>query len=132
MWKRSEAAKQPFLYWTEKIQFFPVSIVKRTPPVAASQQSIVSGEVWFSIHVSTWAYSRLLRTIIARNGLPFLKIFSNFVHFCPNFQIFCPFLPFFWKIARIPILSRIDSEYLTDLLSTVFEMSRIDMLKLSF
>ena len=24
----SEAAKQPFLYWIEKAQFFPVSIVK--------------------------------------------------------------------------------------------------------
>ena len=29
--------------------------------------------------------------IIAYNHLHFLKIFSNFVHFCPNFQIFCPF-----------------------------------------
>ena len=34
---------------------------------------------------------------IARNHLPFFKKFSNFVHFCPNFQIFCPFLPFFLK-----------------------------------
>ena len=31
--------------------------------------------------------------------LPFFKIFSNFVHFCPNFRIFCPFLPFVWNIA---------------------------------
>ena len=27
--------------------------------------------------------------------LPFFKISSNFVDFCPIFQMFCPFLPFF-------------------------------------
>ena len=31
--------------------------------------------------------SSLLRVIIARNNLPFFKIFSNFVYFCPIFQI---------------------------------------------
>ena len=31
--------------------------------------------------------------------LPFFKIFSNFIHFCPNFQIFSPFFPFFWTLA---------------------------------
>ena len=41
-------------------------------------------------------YGNLLRVIIARSHLPFFKIFSNFVHFCPNFQIFCPFLTFFF------------------------------------
>ena len=35
--------------------------------------------------------SSFLQAIIARNQLPFFKIFSNFGHFCPNFQIFCPF-----------------------------------------
>ena len=57
--------------------------------------------------------SSLLHTIIAGNHLPFLKIYSNFSHFCPNFQIFCLFfnifLPFFWKIAFIPLHSRISS-----------------------
>ena len=59
-------------------------------------------------------YSSLLRAIIARSHLLFFKIFSNFVYFWPNFHIFCPFLPFFnifllffWKIARMPLLSRI-------------------------
>ena len=33
--------------------------------------------------------------IVARMRLPFFEIFSNFVQFCPNFQILCPFLPFF-------------------------------------
>ena len=35
--------------------------------------------------------SSLLCVIIAHNHLPFFKIFWNFVHFCPNFQIFFPF-----------------------------------------
>ena len=39
--------------------------------------------------------SSLLCAIILCNHLPFFKVFSNFVHFCPNYQIFCPFLPFF-------------------------------------
>ena len=37
----------------------------------------------------------VLSAIIACNHLPFFKTFSNFVHFCPNFQIFCPFQHFF-------------------------------------
>ena len=50
------------------------------------------------------AYSgSLLHAITAHNHLPFFKIFSNFVHFCPNFQIFSLFsnisLLFFWKIT---------------------------------
>ena len=35
--------------------------------------------------------SSLLHVIIVCNHLPFLKIYSGFLHFCPNFQIFCPF-----------------------------------------
>ena len=54
------------------------------------------------------AYSScFMHAIVARLRLAFFKVFLNFVHFCPNFQIFCPFLPFFWKIARMPLLSRI-------------------------
>ena len=79
------------------------------------------GDIFFIVHnnfTENRAYSSsLLRAIIARSHLPFFKILSNFVHFCPNFQIFCRFLPFyyyfyiflhFWKIARMPLLSRID------------------------
>ena len=36
-----------------------------------------------------------LQFIACNYYLPFLKIFSNFVHFCPNFQIFCLFFTFF-------------------------------------
>ena len=38
--------------------------------------------------------SSLLHMIIACNHLPLFKIFSNFIHFCPNFQIFSPFSRF--------------------------------------
>ena len=50
--------------------------------------------------------SSLLHAIAARIHLSFFKIFSNFVHFCPKFQIFCPFLLFvnsfsllFWNVS---------------------------------
>ena len=55
--------------------------------------------------------SSLLRAIVACNHLPFFKIFSNLVHFYPNFQIFCRFLTFFafffLKITCLLLLSRI-------------------------
>ena len=55
--------------------------------------------------------SCFLHAIVARMRLPFFKIFLNFVHFCPNFQIFCPFFALFsycfWKIARMPLLSKL-------------------------
>ena len=31
-------------------------------------------------------------------------------HFCPNFQIFCLFLSFFWKTTCMPLISRLGSE----------------------
>ena len=43
-------------------------------------------------------------------GCLFFKILPNFVHFCPNLYIFCPFLPFLWKIAYTLLLSRIGPE----------------------
>ena len=54
------------------------------------------------------AYSScFMHAIVARIKLPFFKIFSNFVHFRPNFQIVLLFfLPFFWKTAGMPFLSR--------------------------
>ena len=63
----------------------------------------------------TRAYSSsLLRAIIARNHLLFFKIFSNFGTFLSKFSNILPllpflntFLPFIWKIARMPVLSRI-------------------------
>ena len=49
-------------------------------------------EIWCSFR----AYSSCsMHAIVACMGLPFFKVFSNFVHFCPKFQIFCPFFPFF-------------------------------------
>ena len=55
--------------------------------------------------------SSLLYAIIIYNHLPFFKIFSDFVDFCPNFQIFFPFLtflcPFAEKSQPMPLLFRI-------------------------
>ena len=51
--------------------------------------------------------SSLLHAIIASNHLPVFKIFSNFVHFCPIFQTFCPSLAFFGKTACMPLHSGI-------------------------
>ena len=49
-----------------------------------------------------------MHAIVALMKLPLFKILSKyFVHFCPNFHIFCPFLPFFWKIALMPFFSKI-------------------------
>ena len=39
--------------------------------------------------------SSFMHAIVAHMRFPFFKVFSNFVHFCPNFQMFCPFCPFF-------------------------------------
>ena len=42
--------------------------------------------------------------------LTFLNLFSSFVYFCPNFQIFCPlcpFLPFFWN--KVPYKNNANS-----------------------
>ena len=47
------------------------------------------------------AYSNSsMGTIIARNHLPFFKIFSNFAYFCPNSRIFGLFLPFFCPFSE--------------------------------
>ena len=57
------------------------------------------------IGITSRAYSNSsLCAIITCNHQPFFKIFLNFVHFCPNFQIFHPF---FSKIAPKSLLSRI-------------------------
>ena len=55
-----------------------------------------------------------MHTITALMRLPFFKKFSNFVHFYPNFQVFCSFLPIFWKIARMPFFSRIGPKWFSD------------------
>ena len=64
---------------------------------------------------NTRAYSScFMHAIVAHMRLLFFKIFSDFVYFSQIFKCFapfCPFLSFFWKIARIPLLSRIGPEY---------------------
>ena len=76
----------------------------------ATSKSVVITKKKGKQYVSRAFSSSLLHAIMACNHLPFFKIFSNFVHFCTKFQIFCPFcsfLPFYWKIACMPLLSRI-------------------------
>ena len=48
-------------------------------------------------------FSSSLHVIIAHNHLSFFKVFSSFVHFRPNFQIFFPFSQ---KSQFMPLLSR--------------------------
>ena len=90
--------------------------------VGISSEKGVSKLAWAVnlFKVPTTFSSSLLSAIISHNHLPFFKICSNFVHFCPNFHIFFPFLlffniffffalfcPFFWKISCVSLLSRI-------------------------
>ena len=76
-----------------------------------SQKILRAGaELWKSTILETKirTYSSCFMWVIAAcMRLPLFKMLSNFVHFCSNFQIFCPFLPLFWKIPCLPLLSRI-------------------------
>ena len=49
---------------------------------------VFTGEKFLKIRVLDWLK-------LAPNHPSFFKIFSNFVHFCLSFQIFCPFCSFF-------------------------------------
>ena len=60
---------------------------------------------------------------VAYNHLPFLKIFSNFVNFYPNFQVFCSFLflfflPFFSVKVFLHVWRLIEKKYGTKYLRT--------------
>ena len=82
----------------------------------------ISSQIYFVstshfLITATRAYSiSLLCSITVCIHLPFFKIYSNFVYFCPNVQIICPFFnipsSFFWKIALTPLLSRKGPDYL--------------------
>ena len=70
---------------------------------------------WLSCVVSTYLYraDKSLQSInwvvSAATGLfPFNQALINFVHFCLNIQIFCPFLPFLTFLCLfLPFLSKI-------------------------
>lgn len=82
----------------------------------------ISSQIYFVstshfLITATRAYSiSLLCSITVCIHLPFFKIYSNFVYFCPNVQIICPFFNIpsglFWKIALTPLLSRKGPDYL--------------------
>ena len=67
---------------------------------------------WYT-QIPEWYSSSLLHAIIANNHMSFFKIFSNFVHSCPNFVLFVLFwayLYYFWKMVRMLLLSRKGSQ----------------------
>ena len=70
---------------------------------------------------NTRVYScSLLQPITSCNHLPFIKIFSGFVHCYPNFQIFSPFSTFLCSFSEeshlcMPFLSRIGPAVLKSL-----------------
>ena len=89
------------LVWLPKILFW-----------ALSTGRVLYKHVYFlpycvTIGVNILTYNMKYYIISPSNRLHFLKIFSNFVNFCPNFQIFCHF---FEKSHTCP-LSRIGPEY---------------------
>ena len=49
-----------------------------------------------------------MHAIAACMRLPFFKIFSNFIYFCPNFHILSPFCPFSEKTLCMPLLSKLE------------------------
>ena len=54
------------------------------------------------LNCTTTNSSCFMQVIVAHMRLPFFKIFSNFVHFCPKFKIFCPFFTFSEKLHTRP------------------------------
>ena len=80
-------------WWLSGSEICLVAIPYRFPPFPHRFHLLCPQFLWvFPIRVCS---SSLLHAIITCNHLPFLKIFLNFVHFCPNFQIFSPFLTIF-------------------------------------
>ena len=55
--------------------------------------------IWHFSFSRTYS-SCLTHSIVTCMRLPVFKIFLKFVHFCPNFQIFCLFLPFFFFFLK--------------------------------
>ena len=45
--------------------------------------------------------SCFMHAIVEHMRLPFFKVFSNILNFCPNFQILCPFLSFFCPFSAL-------------------------------
>ena len=54
------------------------------------------------LHAITCPFSKYCQILYI-----FAQIFKYFAFICSFFDIFHPFLPFFWKIACMPLLSRI-------------------------
>ena len=92
----------------------------------------------FAESVSKAYSSCFIHALVACMRLLFFKLFSNFVHICPNFQIFCSFLSFLalflkkkkTKKKRMPLLSRIGTGRI--LKGTFFEIWVFRLLENAF
>ena len=88
----------------------------------------------FAESVSRAYSSCFIHALVACIRLLFFKLFSNFVHICPNFQIFCSFFvlscPFSEKNTCMPLLSRIGTGRI--LKGTFFEIWVFRLLENAF
>ena len=90
-WNRRDYSKQ-FSRWILHVYFeMPVMLVSHLQNLT---KRLAHTKFLKLIHKSKAFSGSLLPAIMARNHLPFFKIFSSVVHFCPHFQIFFTFLPF--------------------------------------
>ena len=105
---------QPLRHSVQRVFFLCNSLF-----VLLTLQTICQSWTWLYLYIQGFIFkcislhdcraysSSSLRAIIANNHLLFLKIFSNFVYFCPKFQIFCLisclfniFLPFLFPFSE--------------------------------
>ena len=88
----------------------------------------------FAESVSRAYSSCFIHALVACIRLLFFKLFSNFVHICPNFQIFCSFLSFLALFLKkntcMPLLSRIGTGRI--LKGTFFEIWVFRLLENAF
>ena len=83
---------------------FSLNLLRLRVPVNVSILCRINDCVYICIYIYICIYmyirtysSCFMCAILAHMRLPFFKIFSNVVHFCQNFQTFCPFFPLFLK-----------------------------------
>ena len=100
-------SSKPISLIKRRIEYLTTALLPRFSKIITIIFQVFFGksftEIWEWLHSWNWVFliskywqdrafsNNFLRTIIACNHLSFFKIFLNFVHFCANFQIFCPF-----------------------------------------
>ena len=93
---------------------FAVNILSKTEKNSQSYSILLTVFKWYQTGPTLAAYCACGTITSNHLQLNFFKTFSTFVHFCPNFKVFCPFstfffffflLLFFGKIAPMLFLS---------------------------